>query len=437
MGIFFGTDGIRGKVNTELTFSLANSCGNALASTKQNAKILIGQDTRISSELITLGFSGGALLSGANVTNIGVCPTAGIAYLSQKYGYDYGVVVSASHNPPEYNGIKIFNEQGFKLNDKQEDNLERKFVSLNVNKHPNIGSYKHKFGLVDKYEDFLVSCCNTPLNGLKIVIDASNGASYRVAPNVFKRLGATVVKTNCKNDGLKINDNCGSLHPQNLSKKVLKHKADLGFAFDGDSDRIIACDKFGNIIDGDVIIYMLAKYLKQNGQLKNNKVVGTRHTNMGIEKALKNLGIGLIRADIGDKYVIEKINQENLSLGGEKSGHIILRDYLTTGDGILTAVKICEMITLLNKQLHELNDVKLFPQANLDVIVQDKMRIINSEQLSKEIENQEKFLGKNSRIMVRVSGTEPKIRIMTECENLNKANQSANSIKKVIESLNQ
>jgi len=436
MGIFFGTDGIRGKVSSGLNHDIAFRCANALASEKPNAKILIGQDTRLSCNYLTLAFSLGAVSAGANVTNIGVCPTAGVAYLCKKYNFDYGVVISASHNPPEYNGIKIFNSEGYKLNDNQEMELESKFLNTKINNHPNFGTYKQNFSLVKKYEDFLLKSTNVNLNGLKIVIDASNGASYSIAPKVLKRLGAKVIKTNCKNNGLKINENCGCLHPKILGEKVKKYKANLGFAFDGDSDRIIACNKFGEEIDGDVLIYILAKYLKQNNQLNNNAVVGTKHTNMGIEKALSDLNIKLYRADIGDKYVIEKINEHNLSLGGEKSGHIILKNIATTGDGILSAIKICEVIKNLKTPLEELSSVKLYPQVNLNILVNDKSKILNSNILEKEIKNQEKYLGKNSRVLVRASGTEPKIRIMTECEDITKAQLSANKIKQVVEKLN-
>ena len=217
------------------------------------------------------------------------------------------------------------------------------------------------------------------------MLDASNGASFDVAPNVFKTLGAFVIKTFCKNDGANINNNCGSLYPETLRKKVILNKANLGFAFDGDSDRIIACDENGDILDGDMIIYMLAKYLKSKNVLAKNTVVGTRHTNMGIQKDLMNLGIKLERTDIGDKYVLEKLNKDNLNLGGEKSGHIILRDYATTGDGVLTAIKISEMVCKLNTPLSKLAKVNLYPQCNIDCVVSDKMRVINSEILTNAI----------------------------------------------------
>lgn len=431
MGIFFGTDGIRGKVNSELTFDLAYKCGNALGASAPKPTIIIGQDTRLSGSFLSLAFAGGAMNAGANVIDIGICPTAGIAYLTNKLGADFGVVVSASHNPAEYNGIKIFDHNGFKLGDERENALERKFVQSVTVPANLIGNYKHCPNLVKKYKDHLISCC-IGLKDKKVVIDASNGASYKIAPEVFKSLGAFVIKTSCKNDGANINNNCGSLYPETLAKKVVETKADFGFAFDGDSDRIIACDEKGNILDGDILIFALAKYLKSKNRLAKDTVVGTRHTNVAIEKELKNLGIKLERTDIGDKYVLEKIEQDSLSLGGEKSGHIILRDFATTGDGILSALKLAEMSVNLNKPLSYLTKISLCPQCNIDCIVSDKMRVINSEKLTEAINEEEKLLPGDSRIMVRVSGTESKIRIMVESTNEQSAKESAKRLADIV-----
>ena len=432
MAVFFGTDGIRGIVNDSLTFDLAYKCGNAVGSCKTKPTILIGGDTRISGSFLTTAFSGGAMAAGANVIDIGVCPTPGIAYITRTIGADYGTVVSASHNPPEYNGIKIFEGTGVKLGDRKEEALERRFINqVNVD-GKEVGTYRQDFALTKLYEDYLVSCCETRLDGLTILLDGSNGASHKIGPAVFRSLGAKVIATHCRNDGEHINDKCGSLYPEALSKAVKKYKADMGFAFDGDADRIIACDECGNQIDGDVIIFMLAKYLKGKGQLAKNTVVGTRHTNMGLEKDLNREGITLLRTDIGDKYVIAKIEEEELSLGGEKSGHIIFREYATTGDGVLTGVKIAEMVKTLGKKLSELSKVNLYPQCNIDCRVLDKVRIINSEKLNNEINRQEKILGDGSRIMVRVSGTEAKIRIMVEYNDKELATKSAKEIERVV-----
>lgn len=432
MGIFFGTDGIRGKVNSELTYDLAYKCGNALGSSTNKPTIIIGQDTRVSGSLLTLAFAGGAVLAGANVIDVGICTTPAIAYLTKKIGANFGVVISASHNPAEYNGIKIFDENGFKLGDERENALERRFVHTFTISQGNLGKYRQNFKLIKLYNQHLIDCISTSLQDKKVVIDASNGASFKIAPNIFKKLGAIVYKTSCKNDGVNINQNCGALYPSSLCEKVKELNADFGFAFDGDADRIIACDEKGNLLDGDMIIYMLAKYLKSKGQLAKNTVVGTRHTNMGIQEELSLQGIKLERTDIGDKYVIEKMEQDKLSLGGEKSGHIILRDYATTGDGVLTALKLAEMCINLNKPLSKLAKVKLFPQCNIDCPVNDKMRVINSEELNKATLSEEKLLPKGSRIMVRVSGTESKIRIMVETLDNDVAYISAKKIEQIV-----
>lgn len=435
MGIYFGTDGIRGVVNDELTYDLAYRCGNALGSTKDKSNILIGCDTRLSSSYLINAFSGGVMSAGSNIVDVGVCTTPGIAYLTKTLGFDYGVVISASHNESKYNGIKIFTKDGVKLGDDRENHLERKFVhQVNVT-NDKIGTFTQNFKLIKKYVEHLILSCNHRLDDMKIVIDTSNGASYKIAPYAFKKLGAKVIKINCSPNGKNINHNCGSLHPEMLSKTVKLHKADIGFAFDGDADRIIACDENGEIVDGDKIVYILALYLKKNNMLNKNIVVGTRHTNMGIEKALLKNNITLERTDIGDKYVIAKIDEKKLSLGGEKSGHIIIRDYTTTGDGILTAVKLAEIIKTAKTKASTLSRVKLYPQCNRDVIVSDKIKIINSENLKKEIDSQQNMLGHDARIMVRISGTEPKIRIMVECKNFKFANESALALEKTIKQI--
>lgn len=433
MGIYFGTDGIRGVVNEFLTADLAFKCGNAVA--EKGQKIVIGGDTRTTREFLTSSFSSGVMSAGANIVDIGVCTTPGISYITKTLKMDYGVVVSASHNPPQYNGIKIFDSTGVKLGDDREDALERKFVRQKHNAFPDIGRYSQKFSFVRLYENYLVSVADCNLKGFKILLDCANGASYKIAPRVFRELGAEVIAVHCKNDGEKINQKCGSTCPEEMARLVKKYGADAGFSFDGDADRIIACDENGEIIDGDVIIFMLAKYLKQQGMLRDNKVVGTRHTNKGLEEDLKNEGINLIRTDIGDKYVIAKMEEENLSLGGEKSGHIIFRDYASTGDGILTGIKLAEMLKKSGKKLSELSLVHLYPQANIDCIVTDKMKIINNGLLTSKIEEVEKALGDSARVMVRVSGTEPKIRIMVECKDEDVALKCAKEIENVVHSV--
>ncbi len=437
MGVFFGTDGIRGKVNEELTFDIAYKIGNALSILKENPTVIIGCDTRLSNTYLTLGVASGAMSGGAKVIDVGVVPTAGVAYLTKTVGADFGIVVSASHNSGEYNGIKVFNSDGYKLSDKEEERIERCFIREKICAYPNIGTYEQNFNLAKIYRDFLINASESSLKGLTIVLDGAYGAAHRIAPEVFRRLGASVIAANCVLDGAKINENCGALHPENLVKKVFRYKADMGFAFDGDSDRIIAVDEKGNIIDGDMIIYGLAKYFKKQGKLKSNTVVGTSHTNMAIEEDLSAEGIDLIRTDIGDKYVLAKILEKDLSLGGEQSGHVIIKDFATTGDGILTAIIIANMIVKEQATMSEVLKIDLYPQTNKNVFVEDKMRIMNNERLAKAILKYNSELSGKGRLMIRASGTEPKIRIMVESKDAKENEIIANAVANLVKSINE
>lgn len=416
MGLFFGTDGLRGKINEDLTPDIAMKIGNALSILKHNPRIIVGSDTRVSNSYLSCALSCGAMRGGANIVDVGIIPTAGIAYLTKIFGADYGVVISASHNSGEYNGIKVFGPEGYKLGDKEEERIERCFIQEKTNLYPDIGRYEQNFNLIKIYRDFLINCSENRLDGMTVVLDCAFGASHRVAPEVFRALGAKVIATNCKNEGEKINKNCGALNVEGLRKRVLKHKADAGFAFDGDADRLIAIDEKGNKIDGDMIIFGLAKYYKKIGKLKGDTVVGTSHTNMAIESALKKERIQLLRTDIGDKYVLAKLIEKNLSLGGEQSGHIILKDLATTGDGILSAIAVSNMIVNEKKTFSEALDVVLYPQTNINVVVSDKFRIINSDELNREVAKFNAEMYGKGRIMIRASGTEPKIRVMVESQ---------------------
>lgn len=435
MGLFFGTDGLRGRVNEDLTFEVAYKIGNALSILKRNPTIIIGSDTRVSNTYLTLGVASGAMSGGADIIDIGIAPTAGVAYITKELKADYGVVISASHNSGEYNGIKVFNGEGFKLGDKEEERIERCFIQKKINSFPNIGSYKQDFNLTKIYKNYLIKCAENSFNGKTIVLDCAHGAACRIAPEVFKSLGAKVIASNCVNDGLKINDGCGALYPQNLVKRVFRYKADMGFAFDGDSDRLIAVDNKGNVIDGDQIIYALAKHLKKADRLKGNVVVGTSHTNMAIEEGLKKIGIDLIRTDIGDKYVLSKMLEKNLSLGGEQSGHIIISDYATTGDGILSAIMVADMVIKEKKTLEEIIDIDLYPQENINVVVFDKFRVMNNEILNKEVSKYNVDFGSSGRVMIRASGTEPKIRIMVESSDSKRNVEIANSLVKIVKAI--
>ncbi len=413
MGVFFGTDGLRGKINRELTFDIAKKIGGALAIIKDNPSIIIGCDTRISNTFLTLGVAGGAVAGGANVVDIGIAPTASIAYVTKKLGFDFGVVISASHNSGEYNGIKIFGCDGYKLSEIEEEMLERALINEKVNEYPYIGKYEQDFNLLKLYKKHLLGL-GEKLNGYKIVLDCAYGASYKTAPEIFKLLGAKVICENCQANGLKINEKCGALYPEILARKVLRYGADMGFCFDGDADRLIAITEKGEIFDGDKILYVMANYFNKMENRSIDTVVATSHTNMAIEKQLNKEGISLIRTDIGDKYVLAKMLEKNLCLGGEQSGHIILKDYATTGDGILSAIVLSNIVKNQGKTLSELADFELYPQVNSNIVVKDKFRIINNEKLSIELSKLNASLNKTGRVMVRASGTEPKIRVMVE-----------------------
>lgn len=438
MATYFGTDGIRGVVNVSLTSELAFKCGNALTQLKKNPKVVICKDTRISGDIILYSMATGIMSGGGNVINCGVLPTAGLAYLTGLYKADYGVVISASHNPYEYNGIKIFSSKGYKLSEDEEEKIEELFSGMNIKSGKNIGTLTYDLNAQKVYSDFLLATCKTDLKGLKIVLDCAYGAAYKVAPQVFKQLNCQVIEKHTDLNEGTINDNCGSLYPEGLCKEVLKNKADAGFAFDGDSDRVIACDENGNIVDGDSIIYVLANQMKKEGRLVKNTAVGTSHTNMGVEKSLNACGIKLLRADIGDKYVRELMEVKGCKLGGEQSGHIIIGDLSTTGDGILTALQVCSVLSGSGMKLSQLNGAEKYPQVNININIKDKFMVMNNEYLQNVIEKCKQTLQKNGRVLVRASGTEPKIRIMTECENIKTAEMIANkillAIKKITES---
>lgn len=424
---YFGTDGIRGVANQDLTADIAYKCGNALTVLKKYPTVVIGRDTRLSGDMLALSVASGVTAGGGNVLDVGILPTAAIAYLTKYFGASYGVVISASHNPPEYNGIKVFGSDGYKLLEDDEAAIEECFTKGNYIAHPNLGKYKRIEYGSDIYVDYLRKTCPEGLSGLKVVLDCCNGAAYEVAPQVFKELGADVRVYNSENTGLRINVGCGSLHPEGLMKKVVEKECDIGFAFDGDSDRLLTVDEKGNQINGDQIIYLVATELKNNGNLKENLAVGTHHTNMGIQKALEAKGIKLLRADIGDKYVMELMLKTGAVIGGEQSGHIIMTEYATTGDGILAAIQVARLL-LKGKKLSECLDVKLFPQVNINVAVKDKIRVMNNEELAEFIDHCRDELKNKGRVLVRASGTEPRIRVMVECEDIVLAETLANQI---------
>ncbi len=432
--MYFGTDGIRGVANLDLTCPIAHSVGNALASCKKNCRVLIGMDTRVSGDMLLHAVATGVMQGGGDVLDVGVMPTAGIAYLTRYYKADYGVVISASHNPAEYNGIKVFDSEGYKLGDKRERELELKMAHPHVVKAIATGKYMFMHDSATDYAGFLVSQIDG-LKGLRVLVDCSNGAAGRVAKSVFEQAGASVVVINTSAAGIDINENVGALYASNLSDKVRNGGFDVGFAYDGDADRLMAVDEKGNVVDGDHLLYILACDAKSKGTLDTGTVVGTHHTNMGVQDALEKKGIKLVRADIGDKYVLEQMLKDGSPLGAEQSGHIILGKRTTTGDGILASLVIAQIMADSGKTLSELDEAKGYAQVNINVPVTDKLRIINSEAVTHEVGKVYEELAGQGRVLLRASGTEPKIRIMVECKSESKAKTLAKRLENLLKTL--
>ena len=432
--MYFGTDGIRGIANLDLTCPLALSVGNALASLKKNCRVLIGMDTRVSGDMLLHAVATGVMQGGGDVLDVGVMPTAGIAYLTRFYKADYGVVISASHNPAEYNGIKVFDADGYKLGDKRERDLELRMANPHIVRSIATGKYMFMHDSAADYVKFLLSNIDG-LKGLRVLVDCSNGAAGRVAKTVFEQAGASVVAINTSAAGIDINENVGALYASNLAPKVKDGGFDVGFAYDGDADRLIAVDENGNVVDGDHLLYILACEAQRRGHLETGGVVGTHHTNMGVQEALENKGIKLVRADIGDKYVLEQMLKDGSPLGAEQSGHIILGRHTTTGDGVLASLVVAQIIADSGKTLSQLDEAKGYAQVNINVPVSDKLRIINSEAVTNEVGKVYEELAGQGRVLLRASGTEPKIRIMVECKSESKAKTLAKRLESVLKSL--
>ncbi len=428
---YFGTDGMRGEANKDLTIDLVTNLGLALGYYLKKhkkgtgkPKVILGSDTRISGYMIRSALSAGLTSMGVNIDFVGVVPTPGVSYLTRKLKADAGIMISASHNPVKDNGIKIFSSNGYKLPDSVEEKLEelienRDKVLQNQVEGDNLGRFRYVEDDMRIYLDFLQSTVKGDFKGMKIVIDTANGAGYRVASKIFQRLLADVIVINNIPNGKNINVNCGSTHPELLTEVVKAYNADLGLAYDGDADRLIAVDHEGNIIDGDLIIAIIAQNFKNKGLLNDNKVVTTVSSNMGFEKYLDDHNIGLIRANVGDRYVLEKMKEYGLNLGGEQSGHIIMLDYNTTGDGVLSSIQLVSAIMESGKTLNELvKDIELWPQDLQNVVVskEKKQSWETNKELMDFIKIKEKEIEGNGRILVRASGTEPLIRVMVEAE---------------------
>ena len=426
MGKLFGTDGIRGMANEyPMTSEMAMKVGRAVAyvfgrNKGNRSKIIIGKDTRISGYMLEYALVSGICSMGADAYLAGILPTPGIAHITASTDADSGIVISASHNPFYDNGIKIFKRDGFKLSDEIEAEIEKILLSDEIS---SICRNVQMTGIVyriddagQNYIDFLLS--KVPQNfcqGVKIVIDCSNGATYKVAPELFVRLGAEVEILFNNPDGKNINKNCGSENTSELKKIVLEKNADIGLAFDGDGDRLIAVDEKGNIITGDKILAICARAMKKKGELKNNTVVSTVMSNMGLGIALEGMGINNIKAKVGDRYVLESMIHSGAVLGGEDSGHMILLNHQTTGDGILTALKLLEALKDDSKPLSELSKIMdVFPQVLINIEVNNKPDISSIPKLTETIKAVEKKLAEKGRVLVRYSGTQPLCRVMLE-----------------------
>lgn len=426
MGSLFGNGDVRGVANTELTPDLAFKLGRAtsyvLGKNNEKPVFLIGKDTRISGDMLEDALSAGFMSTGANVIKVGVLPTPAIAYLVQAYGADAGVVVSASHNPFEYNGIKFYNGKGFKMDDAFEDEVETILLrDIEMDTHIS-GSRIGKCldaddEAEDKYAKYLESTIDVDIKGVKLVIDCANGSSYRVAEKVFRDLGADVTVIGNHPDGININDKCGSTHPQQLQKEVVERNAFMGFAFDGDGDRLISADEKGRLIDGDKLMCICAQMMKQRDELPENKVVSTVMSNAGFLKYLSKEGFNLEITSVGDRYVLDKMLEEGAMLGGEQSGHIIFRNHATTGDGILSGLQLLQALILSGKSASEASDeIEIFPQVlkNAMVRIENKSKFTKDADISDAIDEIKEELGENGRVLIRPSSTEPIVRVMIE-----------------------
>ncbi|MDW4528924.1 phosphoglucosamine mutase [Rossellomorea marisflavi] len=423
MGKYFGTDGVRGVANSELTpelaFKLGRFGGYVLTKDATRPKILIGRDTRISGHMLEGALVAGLLSIGAEVMRLGVISTPGVSYLTKALGAQAGVMISASHNPVADNGIKFFGPDGFKLSDDQENEIE---VLLDATEDTlprpvggDLGQVSDYFEGGQKYLQYLKQTVDEDFDGLHIALDCAHGATSSLATHLFADLDADISTMGASPSGLNINEGVGSTHPEALAEMVKEKGADLGLAFDGDGDRIIAIDENGDIVDGDQIMYICGKFLKSEGRLKQSTVVSTVMSNLGFHKGLEEHGIQSIQTAVGDRYVVEEMKKNNYNLGGEQSGHIIFLDYNTTGDGLLTGIQLVNIMKITGKSLSELaGEMKKFPQKLVNVRVTDKHHVTDNAKVSEVITKVEDEMNGNGRILVRPSGTEPLVRVMAE-----------------------
>lgn len=444
MSRLFGTDGVRGVANTELSCELAMQIGRAAAmelieETAKKPKVLIGKDTRQSSSMLEAALSAGLCSVGADVVSVGVVPTPAVAYLVGKYGCDAGIMISASHNPCEYNGIKIFQGTGYKLPDEIEDDIEA--IILDHKKEipqktgGEVGSVFYEDKAAEDYIAHVVSTADVRFDGMKIALDCANGSASVTAEKIFTRLGAEVHMLSDKPDGVNINLNCGSTHMEALQNYVKEHGCDLGMAFDGDADRMLAVDENGGLVDGDQIIAICAHKMKAEKKLAKDTAVVTVMSNMGFFKFCEKQEIACEKTAVGDRYVLERMLKEGYNIGGEQSGHIIFLDYATTGDGQLSAVQLLKAVRASGKNLSELAAImEIYPQVLINVRVtnEGKARYNNDEEIIAAVQRAEMELMGEGRVLVRVSGTEPLVRVMLEGKNYDLITRLGNEIAEVV-----
>ena len=444
MSNFFGTDGIRGEVGkspitADILLKVGWAVGSVLKEQNENASVIIGKDTRVSGYLFESALEAGFLSAGVNVGMLGPMPSPAIAYLTQAFSATAGVVISASHNPYQDNGVKFFSSKGVKLNDETQKAIEKK-ISMPMSSvgSASIGKARRYEQALGRYIEFCKSTFDKScdLSNLKIIIDCANGATYHIAEDVFSELGASVSMINNTPDGYNINRDCGATDTKHLQKEVLENNADLGIAFDGDGDRLIMVDHKGQKVDGDELVYIIANAWKAGGDLKSNKVVGTKMTNLGIQLAFAEIGVSFIEADVGDRHVMDQLIEHKAVLGGEGSGHIICLNKSTSGDGIIAALQVLEVMSKTGKTLLELKSkMTKYPQVLINVKTDTKVNLQEESKLSQAINSVESKLSKTGRVLVRESGTEPLVRVMVESSNYGLAKESAEELAKIIKSM--
>lgn len=447
MGRLFGTDGVRGVANEELTPLLAMQLGQAGAYVLTKEKehkptIMVGCDTRISSDMLANALMAGACSVGANCVYVGVLPTPAIAYLTRKYKVDAGVVVSASHNPVEFNGIKFFDGDGYKLPDELEDEIEELIRNgMKDVKFPtgaSVGKVKYRTDAREEYINHSMKAVNIDLRGLKIVVDCAEGASFYTSIEALKELGGEIVAIHNSPDGTNINANCGSTHMEELQARVVYEKADIGLAFDGDADRLLAVDEMGNIIDGDQIMAIVGVHMKNQGKLKGDMIIATVMSNLGFFLMGDKNGIKIEQTKVGDRYVLERMKEIGASLGGEQSGHIIFLDENTTGDGLLSALHLLQVMVETKEPLSELSKVmEVMPQAlvNAKVPNHKKERYMEYPEIAEAIAKLDSKFAGEGRVLIRPSGTEPKVRVMIEGKDKKQIDEEAKKLAELIQNI--